>query len=411
MSQARALFVKRLCAGLACIWCIGAGAQMPVINVSVAGGQSIDDAPRPCAVVLVHGQDSFSANGRIHIRGASSRSFPKHSYTLVLDSALALLAGQPAQKKWVLYALWLDRSYIRALLAQTLARDTRAGAPHAMLTQCTIAGRPQGIYGITQSIRAPDSNTIVFKIDKQNKNERHIWTSAQDTNVFALAHHPGPKHLPAATRNALSMQLSALDSALASADFQDAQNGWRAYLDEATTIDYILLMEWLRPVDAYRSSAYFYWRPGEKIKPGPLWDMDQSMGNSKLYGAARTDGWQWASSARCAHCRPDMPRWWQRLTMEDTTLRHALARRWQALRSGPFSDVRVNALIDSLMPPPDMRAADVQAWGTQPARRLSAMVAYRTYRAEVSALRKFLRQRAAWLDAALNLSNAATGEK
>ena len=68
-----------------------------------------------------------------------------------------------------------------------------------------------------------------------------------------------------------------MEIALASETFQDSTLGYRRFLNTSSFIDFMLVNEINRNVDAYRISTYFHKdRKDEdgKIHAGPAWDFD-----------------------------------------------------------------------------------------------------------------------------------------
>ena len=97
--------------------------------------------------------------------------------------------------------------------------------------------------------------------------------------------------------------------------------GWRAHLDEASAVDYVLIAELLKNQDAFRSSTYLYLREDGKLALGTVWDFDLSAGNVIEPALALPEGWLLS----------DRP--WAGALLADAGFRAALATRWQALRA------------------------------------------------------------------------------
>ena len=64
-------------------------------------------------------------------------------------------------------------------------------------------------------------------------------------------------------------------------NFKDPENGYLSYIDLDSFIDWYLINEIGKSVDAYGyASVFFNYVPGGKIKMGPIWDFDLSFGNA-----------------------------------------------------------------------------------------------------------------------------------
>ena len=90
----------------------------------------------------------------------------------------------------------------------------------------------------------------------------------------------------------ISDHISLFESALFGSNFKDPIIGYRAFIDLESFIDWYLINEIAKNVDARSySSIYMTYKPGEKIKMGPLWDFDLSFGNVDYADSQYTDGW------------------------------------------------------------------------------------------------------------------------
>src|SRR5690606_3757782 len=159
-------------------------------------------------------------------------------------------------------------------------------------------------------------------------------------------------------------------------------------------VDYFLITELTRDMDAYIRSAYFHKERDDKLVAGPLWDFDLSMGAGGFFENTQINGWQ-VANRRIVHD------WFIVLTRDQAFL-DLVGSRWAELRQGPLSDANISALIDSISTPLTAAAArDHALWSVSTVRMQYSVVeipAGDTWQAQVSALRDWVLQRAAWLD-------------
>ena len=74
--------------------------------------------------------------------------------------------------------------------------------------------------------------------------------------------------------------LSDADAALFSEKFTDSEHGWQKYLDINSFVDWYLINEITKNLDAiFTTSCFMSLKRGDKLKMGPLWDFDLAMGN------------------------------------------------------------------------------------------------------------------------------------
>ena len=68
-----------------------------------------------------HARAHVPTDARTHASGQSSKCLqPQKSYTLKLDNDTSLL-GMPADNHWALYAVYMDRAYVRNTFVFDLA--------------------------------------------------------------------------------------------------------------------------------------------------------------------------------------------------------------------------------------------------------------------------------------------------
>jgi hypothetical protein len=187
---------------------------------------------------------------------------------------------------------------------------------------------------------------------------------------------------------------------LAGDDFLDPENGYSRYIDADSFIDYFLLQELFKNVDAYHLSTFLYKANDEKLHMGPLWDLDLTSGNASYGGVWHTEGWMlFPSETRFAGGRPF---WWDRL-FEDPRFRARLLERWSELRRGAISASAIGATIDET-------AQRLDAAQRRNFERWPIMGNYvwpnprpysKSYEEEVSRLKQWFAKRIEWMDANL----------
>ena len=75
-------------------------------------------------------------------------------------------------------------------------------------------------------------------------------------------------------------------------NFRDKVEGYQKYIDVDSFIEWYLINEITKNNDAiFYSSVYLSYIPGGKLKIGPVWDYDLSLGNINYNGCDRTDGY------------------------------------------------------------------------------------------------------------------------
>jgi hypothetical protein len=211
-----------------------------------------------------------------------------------------------------------------------------------------------------------------------------------------------PKHPSRAQRTWIDQALTDFDQALKSSDYSDPIKGYAAHLDVDAWVNYILFEELVFNLDGYTRSFYMHKDRGGKLRPGPVWDHDLAMGHQFQSGTSFNVWW---------HTIVGQHGWITRLN-SDPAFRNKMSSRWAALRDGVLSDTEIEKRIDSFATPLLSGAADrnFERWNVLDAERPFPKpndyitIRSRTYPDQIAALKKFFRQRSAWIDANLQTS-------
>jgi hypothetical protein len=324
---------------------------------------SIDAHP---AVPAGPALQAFSAAFRIH--GESSSGWPKKSMNLELrDDASPLasmnahLVGMPEENDFNLHALFSDKSLMRNYLAYTLAGEVMDWAPRARFVELWgaqpsggVATDYQGIYLLCEKIKidkdrvavarpgpgGPEdpatSGGYILRIDKGSGD----WSVADIKTRNLTVLEPKAEELTAGQEAYLTGYFQALEACLRSTPVSD----WRAYLDETSFMDFLIINELFKNVDGYRLSTYMHKDRGGKLKAGPVWDFDLSSGNDGR--AMAVDEWELLSQLQPGFNDYFPPFWWCEM-LHDGAFRSGLRARWRELRRSNLSDARIAALIDA----------------------------------------------------------------
>jgi hypothetical protein len=141
--------------------------------------------------------------------------------------------------------------------------------------------------------------------------------------------------------------VDSFERALASPTFKDPLTGWRKYADEDAFIDYFLLNELTKNVDAYTLSTFFFKDKnsnGGKLQMGPNWDYNLAWRNADYCTGDLADGWIYRKNDVC---QTDMSFWWKRF-MQDAAYKNRMKCRWIELRSTVFDTAYIFNKMDSI---------------------------------------------------------------
>jgi hypothetical protein len=367
----------------------------------------VDDPKVACTFELRDstGTVGYSDHAGIELRGRSSMNFPKKNYGLELwdgNSAekAASLLGMGKEADWVLDGAWGDRSFMRNRLTYSLFRDmgpTR-WAPRARYCELTLNQKYQGIYVLLEKIKRDDDrvslpdddgtgSTFIVKQDDAGTLKLTIGNGAKWAIVY-----PSATSITDTQKQAVQAWLDRLGTALASSTSSEIA----ALFDTAAIIDWILLEEFAKNVDAYNLSLYIARSAGGTAWMTP-WDVDLGYGQPTIknfVGNETPQGW--------VHNRTTLI---SKLSGVEA-IRSGLGPRWRALRTNVFSEAAILARLDSYKAVLTDTAlnANFQLW---PLDKVDFSVAYAPYSYydvtdyadELTHLRSWIQQRLVWIDA------------
>ena len=176
-----------------------------------------------------------------------------------------------------------------------------------------------------------------FDIDGNLDGEKKIYFNYE---------YPKPGNIHADQKNYIKNYFHEFESALASNQFEDPENGFRKYIDEDSFIDFFILNELSNNVDGFRLSTYLHKDRDEKLMIGPIWDFNLSFGNANYCGGERYDIWLHRFNERCLGDFWNVPFWWNRL-LEDQKFVDKLKKRWNELRSNTLSNINIIQMINN----------------------------------------------------------------
>ena len=226
----------------------------------------------------------------------------KCPYQLKFGDKTSIL-GMPEDKKWVLLAEKSDKSMIRNKIARYMGGlSDLEYTPNAEYVELFINEDYQGTYLIGQKVEessnrvdiGDDGYLIEIDTDANNRIDSDdiifkptIWSSIHTDGVFNIK-DPDIDY-GSDEFQLIENYINEFESVLYSNNFNSPGSGYESYIDVDSLIDWFLINEIAKTVDArWYSSIYFSYIPGEKIKMGPIWDFDLSYGNLNYSDAQYT---------------------------------------------------------------------------------------------------------------------------
>ena len=364
---------------------------------------------------------NYSGRIGIEIRGSTSQALPKKPYsltTLIAGSTSTAttsnvsLLSMPSENDWVLNSLAFDQSLIRDYLAYNLSRQMGNYAVKTEYCEVVINGEYRGLYMLTEKLKADGNRVDITKItatdnalpnlsggyitkaDKTTGGDPIAWTMASYAGSTNYIHElPKPISVTSNQNNYIKLQFDNLQTA-ATANNVSLLDGYTTIIDVPTFVDFMVSNEYFANVDGYQLSTFFHKDRNGKLRAGPIWDFNLTMGNDLFqwgYDRSFFDRWQFSNGDN------EGSKFWTDL-FNNPEFKCYFAKRWFELtQTGkPLNQNSLNLLIDSTIALiTEAMVREHAKWNTIPNNAL-----------EISNLKTWVTNRITWVNA--NIGSASS---
>jgi hypothetical protein len=239
--------------------------------------------------------ENLVANLRIRGRGNSTWVFPKKPYQIKFDNKETVL-GMPKDKKWILLANYSDKTMLRNELAFDLSRFSALDwTPESRFVELFINNEFLGVYQVTQKVEESSNRVNIgddgylLEVDQlQRLDPDDVFF---ETNNYLFNIKDPNLDFGDNQYNIIKNYIELTENTLLGNNFTHPAEGYSKYIDVDSFVDWYLINEITKNNDAiFYSSVYMNYTPGGKLKMGPVWDYDISLGNINYNNNETTDG-------------------------------------------------------------------------------------------------------------------------
>ena len=342
---------------------------------------------------------------KIELRGSSSQWIEKKQYGwTTYDAAGAKqkvsLLGMPKENDWILNGLAYDASLMRDYINYNLTRALGQYATRTQYCEVVINGDYRGLYILQEkikdasgrvnieSISEDDTEGVnltggyITKADKTTGGDPVAWTMDSYAGLTDFIHElPKPEDVTDEQQDYIHAQFTSLETT-AGAENTNPANGYTSIIDVPTFVDFMIMNEFSSNVDAYQISTYFHKDRGGKLRAGPVWDFNLSLGLDVFGDRSLTNVWQFDNSDNTG------AKFWRDL-FDEPTYKCYFSKRWSHITTlgQPLNPQSVNAFIDATFELIEEAAVREQLrWGTVP-----------DLQGEADAIKDFVAERIEWI--------------
>jgi hypothetical protein len=416
--------------------------NLPIVIITTENGADIPDEPKITANMKIiyngpsernHISDPANIyNGYIgiEIRGTYSARLPQKPYGVETRDAQGNnlnvpLLDLPEENDWILLANYNDKVFMRNTLAFHLFRKMGHYASGAHFCEVRVNGEYMGIYVLIERIKRDKNRVAIAKLDPDDNagdsltggyifktdyfDETDSWKSNYSpfdrpgAEVYFVYHDPEPDELTSMQKAYIQNYVYAFETVLHGSNFDHPTEGYRSFINLYSFIDYFIIGEISRDVDAYKKSRYLYKDRddrGGRLNSGPVWDYDWAWKNINECLVNATDGSGWAYKINECNCRPVPPAWMVRL-LEDPYFADRLNTRYFTLRETILSEDYIFNYIDSIHSLlNEAQERHYEKWPILGINVGAPEVDYQpdTYQGEVDKFKAWISLRLSWLD-------------
>lgn len=370
--------------------------------------------------------NNYSGKVGINVRGNSTKNFEKKSYSFETQDASGnpvgnSILGMPVETDWVLGASYIDKTLLRIPLAFHLARGMGRYASRIKHVELVVNNEYRGMYTMMErpkrdinrinikKLEATDevfpdvTGGYVIKIDRPDEQgwfSQFPGNSPINTKFYYQYVYPRDIDINASQKTYIQGFMNNFESLMNSPAYADPNTGYASVIDVASFVDFFIINELSKNVDAYKLSTYLYKDnidQGGKLFIGPVWDYDIAWHNCNYGAAFDPAGWAYQNQVNDFPA----PTWWIKL-MNDPAFVNKLHCRWYTLRENILSlSTMYNYIDSSAAAITDARDRNFKQWPIMgafiypnPQNQAGA-----NYATEIADLKSWLANRVAWMDA------------
>ncbi len=404
--------------------------NIPTVVIHTTNAQDIVDKEvylkGIVSVISENGSKIYTDSLEVKGRGNASWTFPKKPYRMKLYKKASLLGLPAVEKSWTLINNYGDKTLMRNLLAFDLSKRleipyTPAGKP----VDVFLNGEYKGNYQLCDQIEVATNRVEVEKMKITDvslpelsggyliemdayANQEISWFTSAKNAIPVTIKYPKDDEIVFAQSQYIKTHFDLMENTVYTSDFRNLITGYRKYFDTKTFLRQFLVGEISGNTDTYWSTYMYKLRNNDKFYFGPVWDFDIAYENdSRTYPINSNPNWIYASKGSAA------------TGVKELVNRLFLDSQLMSELEEIYADYRNSGIIseDSLLAVVDSYAAEIEQSQTLNFKRWNILntkvhqnpVVWKTYKAEVDNVKRYISERIIWMDNKLSyIADAVT---
>ena len=389
---------------------------LPTVSIHTQDGvipyDKEHDIVSQVTIISDGGTRLLSESAGVRERGNASRGFPKKPWRIKFDKKQQPLDAPAKAKKWTLISNYGDKTLMRNLLAFELSR--RMGMPYTPFGRAVdvlMNGEYKGCYQLCDQVEVgknrvditemtPDDNTgsalsggYLVEVDAYAYDETSWFNSAQGN--------------PVTIKSPDDDKITTQQTAYITQTFNTMERNWRQYLHLPTFLRHFLVGELSGNTDTYWSTYMYKYRDNPLFYTGPVWDFDIAFDNdNRTYPVNSINNYVYRTKGSCAG---NMRSFVNRI-IDDAAVNQQLLQVWDSVRQAGLTEDNLDAYITQMAAEIDQsQRLNFMRWPIMNSYVHQNPALWGSYEGEVNNVRRYMRERIAWMDSELGYDYESAG--
>ena len=378
--------------------------NLPTVSIHTLNGEIPYDKVHQIVsqLTIISDDGLLSQPGTTRERGNASRGYPKKPYRIKFDKKQSVPGAPYKAKKWTLINNYGDKTLMRNLLAFELSR--RMGmpyTPYGTAVDVLLNGEYKGCYQLCDQVEVNKNRVNIEEMTPQDNSGTNL-TGGYFIEINAYADQDASyfysgKGNPVTIKSPDEDSITTQQKTYIRQRFNQMESNWSTYLDLNTFLRHFLVGELSGNTDTYWSVFMYKHRDDKLFYTGPVWDFDLAFENDyRTYPINSKTDYIYRSGGSCTG---NMQTFVDNIVVRNTKARAQLVEIWDEARQGGLTEENMVAFIDSLERQLQLsQQLNFIRWPIMNTYVHENAVLWGSYEAEVQNVRRFMKERIAWMD-------------
>ena len=391
--------------------------NLPTVSIHTKDGvipyDKVHEIVSQLIIISNDGTKLLSEPGSVRERGNASRGFPKKPYRIKFDQKQRVLDAPAKAKKWTLINNYGDKTLMRNLLAFELSR--RLGmpyTPYGAAVDVLLNGEYKGCYQLCDQIQVHKDRVNITEMTPED-NEGIALTGGYFIEIDAYADQEkswfrSNNRTPVTIKSPDEDSITTQQKNYIRAYFNKLESQWETYLDKNTFLRHFLVGEMSGNTDTYWSVFMYKERDDDMMYTGPVWDFDLAFDNDKrTYPVCNKNDYIYRSGGSCTG---NMKSFVDNIVIKNADAKAKILAIWDVARHEGLTEENLVASVDALETELyQSQRLNFMRWPIMNQYVHQNPKLWKNYEAEVENVRRFMKERLAWMDRRLDYTYVPSG--